>query len=116
MSCPVGIPDPVVGIKGGFILMELAIERAEIATVFADINRPFKATVKRRVEHGFIGFAAAFHPDSAKYLVPLRAASACDSLEIIVFNFSAEILFSLFFADKRHTIPQVNSLLIAPES
>ncbi len=106
MRSPVGIPDPVVGIKGySFILVDLSVKSTVIETIFGNANRPFISPVKGGVKDGFVIVGTPGNFDFPQCLVPSHPAVIQQGFQLKTGELPFEVFPSLFFVDKGDAVP-----------
>ena len=108
MGSTVSIPNPIVCVERlTIIFVYLSVECTEITTAFADTNRTFEYTVKRCIKNLFICLATTFYLNITQCFIPDLTSLFCQSLQIIIRQFTLQVFLGLFFAYKRNTIAQI---------
>ena len=111
MGCAVGVPNPIVGVEGGaVVLVYLAVEGAEVTSVLAHADRALKGAVVGRVEYGLLVFRSSLHVDACKRLVPYVTTFGSQSRHVIVGLFAVEVVLGLFGTDERNAVAEVHLL------
>ena len=105
VCCPVGIPQPVVGIEGATaVFVYLPVESTVIASVFAQADRTFVGAIKRSIKYRTLVLGTAFDSYLPESLVPNRPSGLGDGGDAIVFDFARQILLCLRLVNQRDAI------------
>ena len=112
MSGPIGVPNPVVIIKGNpLIFMYLIVKRTPVAPVFAHADGTLESAVIRGVKYRLLLLGSAFKRHAAQFFVPKLTACGCHLFYIVGVRFPAEISKGLLRADERYAVAEMNLLL-----
>ena len=105
VRCPVGIPQPVVGVEGATaVFVYLPVESTVIASVFAQADRTFVGAIKRSIEYRTLVLGTAFDGYLPEGLVPNSPSGLGDGGDAIIFDFARQVLLRLGFVNQRDTI------------
>ena len=105
----VGVPNPVVGVKGvAIVVVYLSVEGAEVAAVLAEADGALHGTVERGVEHGLLVVGATLDTDSREFVVPCLASGLGYGGDAKALLFAVEVGRGLLGTNERDAVAQRN--------
>ena len=91
MCAAVGVPDAVIDIEIGGVLMHAVVIGAEVPSILGDIDHPLMHAVERSIENALLLFRSAFHFNLAQRPVPDFLCARCRLIKITPGCFQLQI-------------------------
>ena len=84
--------------------MYLPVISTKISAILRNTNHAFIRTIKRSIKYCFLVFRTSLYKNLSQCLIPYRTSLIGYSLQVVVLDLTAQILFCLFGRNKWYTI------------